>query len=386
MFIYFAPQSKQVQLIDQSFIIVYNRVYKQNTMSLKAILTKRLNINPDKIHEIISLLSKIDSIKSQWTSENNLTSFTIDELSKNNIITSAGASNRIENIILTDKQVNTLFLSKKKDHFKRNEAEVMGYIDILQTVFEEYENIKLNQSNILSLHNELLKFSDSNLKYSSRYKLTDNQIALANQQGEILGILFKPTPAHLTQQEMGELIEWVESESNKKIVHPLIITAIFIIEFLAIHPFDDGNGRVSRVLSILLLLQNGYDFTKYVSHEKMIEQTRDKYYKALRDSQSNWRQENEDVSEWILYFLRTVLKQAAEAINLLDFDNFEEHLSPQQIVFWSEAKKLKTFTRSEINSNTGLPLSTINQAIKKLTKLGKIKPTGSGSSTKYTIV
>jgi Fic family protein len=352
-------------------------------MSLKAILNKRLNFNSDQIHEIISLLSKIDSVKSQWTAENNLSSFTIDELSRNNIITSAGASNRIENIILTDEQVNTLFLSKKKDKFKRNEAEVMGYIEILKTVFEEHEHIRLNQTNILSLHNELLKFSDVNRKYRGRYKLMDNQIALANNKGDILGVLFKPTEAHLTEQEMRELLEWVELTTNQKKVHPLIIVAIFIIEFLAIHPFDDGNGRISRVLSILLLLQNGYDFTKYVSHEKMIENSRDQYYKALRDSQANWRKDNEDVSEWVLYFLKTVLKQAVEALNLLDFDTFENILSIQQKIVWNCALELKEFSRKDIFGKTGLPIATINQSLNKLLKLSKIKKFGAGSSTRY---
>jgi Fic family protein len=354
-------------------------------MSLKLIINKRLNFNHDHIHEIISLLSKIDSVKSQWNAENNLSSFTIDELSRNNIITSAGSSNRIENIVLTDAQVNILFLSKKKDKFKRNEAEVMGYIEILKTVFEEYDYIRLNQTNILSLHNELLKFSDVNRKYRGQYKLMDNQIALANKQGDILGVLFKPTPAHLTKQEISELLEWVDLTTNQKKVHPLIITAIFIIEFLAIHPFDDGNGRVSRVLSILLLLQNGYEFTKYVSHEKIIENSRDQYYKALRDSQANWRKDNEDVSEWILYFLRTVLKQAVEALNLLDFDTFENTLSTQQKIVWNCAKDFKEFSRKDIFGKTNLPIATINQSLNKLLKLGKLKKFGAGSSTRYSV-
>lgn len=352
-------------------------------MQVITYLNARLNLKKEYLHEIINLLSSIDSIKLSWQSEHFLTPTIIAQLHRNNIVTSAGSSNRIENITLSDDEVDKLLTSQKKDCFKRNEAEVVGYIEVLNLVFEGYQSIPINQTNILNIHNQLLKYSDPSRRYRGRYKLMDNEIALASQSGRILGTIFKPTSAHLVSFEMKELLEWLENRLEESRIHPLIICAVFILELLSIHPFDDGNGRLSRILSVLMLLQHGYDFAKYTSHEKVIEHTQDAYYLSLRNAQKNWRTDGEDISCWIVYFLETVLAQAKEGFKLLNFDIFESDLSPKQQLIWETAKTLRDFGRKDIKLKTDLSIATINQGINKLLSLGKLHKTGSGSAVRY---
>lgn len=352
-------------------------------------LNARLNLKSESLHQIITLLSSIDSIKSSWQSNHSLNPSVISEMRRNNIVTSAASSNRIENIVLTDSEVSKLLTTNKKDNFKRNEAEVVGYIEVLNLIFEDFQSIEINSGNILNLHNQLLKYSDPGRRYRGRYKLMDNEIALASQSGEIIGTLFKPTSMELVNSEIQELLDWLAAQNREARVHPLILTAVFILEFLAIHPFDDGNGRISRVLSVLMLLQNGYDFAKYTSHEKVIEKTRDGYYLTLRTSQKNWRTEQEDTSDWIIYFLETILAQAKEGLKLLNpktlDSDFEVNLSPKQQLIWAVAIELRDFGRRDVELRTKLPIATINQGLNKLLGLRKIERVGLGSGVRYRI-
>ena len=358
-------------------------------MSVTKYLNARLNLKNESLNQIITLLSSIDGIKPSWESNHTLTPSVIIEMRRNNIVTSAASSNRIENIVLTDSEVSKLLITNKKDNFKRNEAEVVGYMELLNLIFEDYQSIEIISGNILNIHNQLLKYSDPSRRYRGRYKLMDNEIALASQSGEILGTLFKPTSAELVNSEIQELLDWLVSQSKEARVHPLILTAVFILEFLAIHPFDDGNGRISRVLSVLMLLQNGYEFAKYTSHEKVIEKTRDGYYLTLRTAQKNWRTEQEDTSDWIIYFLETVLSQAKDGAKLFNANTlengFETNLSPKQQLIWGAAKELRDFGRKDIEEMTKLPTATINQGLNKFLELGKLERMGFGSGVRYRV-
>ena len=231
-----------------------------------------------------------------------------ENLIQTTIIISTGASNRIEGNILNDEEVENIYKNISKQEFSsRDENDVKGYLESLEIIFENYNEIKLSESNILHFHKKIIE-------NGGNYKTSQNRVEAKNEKGEIVGIIFEPTPPYLVSKEMQELIEWYFWAMDKK--HPLILIANFIFEFLAIHPFLDGNGRMSRLLTNLLLLQNGYLFTKVSSHESIIEKRKGDYYLALRKTQNSWKKENENIYPWLKFFLEVLKEQGEETLLL----------------------------------------------------------------------
>jgi len=173
----------------------------------------------------------------------------------------------------------------------------------------------------------MLTHCEKDQRHRGQYKFGSNRVEAKDQSGNILGIVFDPTPPHLTAKEMQELIEWYQWTIQTKFKHPLINIANFIFEYLAIHPFQDGNGRTSRLLTNLMMLQHGYEFASLVSHESLIEQSKADYYLALNKTQKTWKSEQEDLSYWLIYIFNIFLKQADLAKQLLESDQFEYLLS-----------------------------------------------------------
>ena len=270
-------------------------------------LQKRLYFDSEIIESIYSTISDIDSVKKSW---NFITkSFPLTEnLIQTTIIISTGASNRIEGNILNDEEVENIYKNISKQEFSsRDENDVKGYLESLEIIFENYNEIKLSESNILYFHKKIIE-------NGGFYKTSQNRVEARNEKGEIVGIIFEPTPPYLVSKEMQELIEWYFWAMDKK--HPLILIANFIFEFLAIHPFLDGNGRMSRLLTNLLLLQNGYLFTKVSSHESIIEKRKGDYYLSLRKTQNSWKKENENIYPWLKFFLEVLKEQGEETLLL----------------------------------------------------------------------
>jgi Fic family protein len=206
---------------------------------------------------------------------------------------------------------------------------------------------------------------------------------MVNEAGESIGILFDTTPAYLTPKEMQELVEWTVEALLSRSFHPLLILGNFLVEFLQIHPFQDGNGRLSRVLTNLLMLQAGYAYMPYVSHEKLVEDNKAEYYLALRKSQKTFKTATETIAPWMEFFLRVLLTQARDAIALLSHENLERSLSPKQLIVWQYIEKNTEATPQEIASATGVSRPTVSQAITVLVRLKKIERIGQGRTTRY---
>ncbi len=200
-------------------------------------------------------------------------------------------------------------------------------------IHENHLDIPISENHILQLHKDMLAYSAKDQGHKGHYKSGPNRVEAKDQTGKVAGIIFDPTPPHLTAKEMRELIEWYQWATAEKFKHPLILIANFTFEYLAIHPFQDGNGRTSRLLTNLMLLQNGYAFASLVSHEKLIESSKAEYYLALNQTQRTWKSENEDVSPWLLYIFDVFLQQARAAQNILESDQFEYLLSLKQLDF-----------------------------------------------------
>ena len=169
----------------------------------------------------------------------------------------------------------------------RDEQEAQGYYELLQNVFNSWESLVFNENLIKHFHKELLKYVEKDVDHRGEYKKKENAVTMVNEEGGSVGILFETTPAYLTPKEMSELVDWTKKTLEQNQSHPLLVIANFLVEFLNIHPFEDGNGRLSRILTNLLLLKHGYAYIPYVSHEKLVEDNKPEYYLSLRKSQKH---------------------------------------------------------------------------------------------------
>lgn len=338
--------------------------------------------NPDP--HIVALLAEIDGIRGEFKSGLRMTPQAITNLKKSTLITSAGASTRIEGAKLTDEEVEKvmqgLAISKFAD---RDSQEVQGYLETLQNVFDSYQTLPLRESVITSLHNQLLKYSNKDDTHRGGYKKKENTVGVLGPDGKVAKIMFETTPVYLTPKEMQELVEWTNDALEKNRFHQLLIIANFIVEFLKIHPFEDGNGRLSRVLTNLLLLNSGYTFVQYVSHEQIIERRKDEYYIALRKSQETFKTDHDTISPWLNFFLSVVREQATKALSYLQEEKIEDTLSPKQYEVWKYLSNAGEASPNDIIKATGIVRGTVKQALDRLVELGRVKRVGLGRGTRY---
>lgn len=338
--------------------------------------------NPDPL--IVALLGEIDSIRGEFKSGLRMMPQAIINLRQSVLITSAGASTRIEGARLTDEEVGKVMRGLSVSKFaERDTQEVQGYLETLQNVFDSYQTLPLREGIITSLHNQLLKYSVKDDLHRGGYKKKENIVGVLGPDGEVAQIIFETTKAYLAPKEMQELVDWTFEALEKNRFHHLLIIANFIIEFLKIHPFEDGNGRLSRVLTNLLLLRSGYSFAQYVSHEQIIERRKDEYYLALRRSQETFKTDHDNIAPWLNFFLSVIKEQATKALAYLEEEEIEDILSPKQYEVWKHISTVNESAPGEIVKATGIALGTVRQALNRLVELGKVKRVGRGRGTRY---
>lgn len=352
-------------------------------------LTKRLNLNPNSVEAVYALIADIDAVKNSWQTTERLLPQTIQRLTYSVIVTSTGASNRIEGNRLTDKEVEGLYKQLRIKKFRtRDEQEVAGYLEVLELILDNYNEIHISESTILQLHASMLAHSDKDARQRGHYKFGSNRVEAKDSNGMVVGIIFDPTPPFLVSKEMRELIEWYHWALENKIKHPLIIIANFIFEFLAIHPFQDGNGRTSRLLTNLMLLKNKYSFASVVSHDKIIEKNKIDYYLALNKTQQTWKTSTEDISAWLIFFLSSIKTLADYALEIMSSDTADSLLSANQMLFWQWALERNDalFSRKDAIIALGFPPRTVESIIKKLLNLQRLERIGEGRATRYKVI
>lgn len=344
-------------------------------------LDKRLSNIPSKIWLKIN---KIDELKGHWISGAKLSPQVLGRLKKSVLVTSTGASTRIEGARLSDEDIEKIMRGLSVQKFaERDVQEVQGYYELLQNIFESWKSIKFNESTIKHLHKELLKYVEKDTRHRGEYKKQENKVQMLDEAGNSLGVLFDTTDAYLTPKEMQELTAWTMTALENNTYHPLLVISNFLVEFLNIHPFLDGNGRLSRIITNLLLLKSGYEYMPYISHEKLVEGNKPEYYIALRRSQKTIKQKKEDVTAWINFFLDIFLEQSQMAVELLSKENIEKLLSPKQLAVWKYLNTVTEATPGEISKATKVARPTINQAVDKLLRLNKVERIGLGRTTRY---
>ncbi len=345
---------------------------------------KRLDNIPGNI---IQKIAEIENLKGQWTSGAKLGPQVLGRLKKSVLITSTGASTRIEGSRLEDRDVEKYMKGLDIKKFRdRDKQEVRGYFELLNNVFDSWRSISLSENTIKHFHKETLKYVEKDERHRGEYKKQENKVVMVDAEGKHLGVVFDTTAPYLTEKEMREIVEWTKNALKEKTYHPLLVIGNFVIEFLKIHPFIDGNGRLSRILTNFLLLKNGYAYIPYVSHEKLIEDSKSDYYLALRKSQKTFKGKKEDIHQWLNFFLDLLLEQSEIAMNLLSEDNIEKLFSPAQQRTWEYLQEVKIATPKEIAEHAGIARPTVNQVVEKLIQYNKVERIGMGRSTRYRVV
>jgi len=334
--------------------------------------------------DIILKIGKIDELKGRWIAGAQLNPQILGRLKKSVLITSTGASTRIEGANLSDEDIEKMMKGISIQKFAdRDKQEVQGYYELLEKIFSSWKTLTANENEIKHFHKELLKYVDKDQRHRGDYKKQENKVHMINKKGRSVGILFNTTLAYLTPKEMQELIGWTNNALNEKKYHPLLVIANFLVEFLKIHPFQDGNGRLSRVLTNLVLLKAGYEYMPYASHEKLVEDNKSDYYIALRRSQKNIDAKKNDIMPWLEFFFSILIKQAKIAEGLLSKENIEKLLSEKQLIVWQFLQKVEQTNTGELVKNTKIPRATVKQVLDKLLQLKKIERIGQGRSTSY---
>lgn len=330
---------------------------------------------------ILAKIAAIEEQKGRWVSGAQLNPQVLGRLKKSVLVTSTGASTRIEGAKMSDEDIEKFIRGIGLQKFSdRDKAEVKGYYELLNAVLDNWRTVRFTESTIKHFHSELLKYVEKDQRHKGEYKFGENTVEMKDATGKTIAVMFKTTPAYLTPKEMQELVEWTQNALREKKIHPLLAVGNFIVEFLSIHPFQDGNGRLSRVLTNLLLLKEGYLYMPYVSHEKLIEDNKIDYYLALRKSQTG---KKEYITPWLEFFLSVFYQQSKMAVELLSAENVEKLLSPTQLVVWEYLQKVVEATPLEMSEHAKVPRPTVNQVIDKLLRLKKIERIGLGRATRY---
>lgn len=296
-------------------------------------------------------------------------------------IQSTESSNQIEGIITTNARLKQLVADKTTPR-NRDEQEILGYRNVLNLVHENYDAIPIKGSYILQLHGEMLKYTA--FSYGGRYKNTPNEIDMVLENGEKV-ILFKPLEPFETPDAIDRLCEEFQKELDTGIVDPLILIPLFVLDFLCIHPFNDGNGRMSRILTLLLLYRSGYVVGQYVSIEKAIAETKESYYEALRAADENWHESANDPTPFIKYMLGIVLSCYREFETRITIASKTGNKSNAYDIVKAYAEStIGQFSKQDaLISCPSLGSSSVEAALKKLVEDGTIKRIGSGRNTKY---
>jgi Fic family protein len=281
-------------------------------------ISDKLVFSPELSQGIIAKIGIIEKFRGKWEALKIKEDQFLQELRHIATIQSIGSSTRIEGSQLSDQEVINLLNNLEQRHLDtRDEQEVIGYWDTLELLLDNAEDLALSQTYIFQLHSLLLKYSEKDTRQRGQYKNISNRV-VANYPDGTQKIIFNTTEPHLVDKEMGELIEWCNEKLANTEMNPLIVIATFVYEFLSIHPFHDGNGRLSRLLTTLLLVRSEYYFVQYVSFEHIIEERKKEYYQILMECQRNRSTDDEKIGSWIDFFLDCMIQLSVKLENKLE--------------------------------------------------------------------
>ena len=346
----------------------------------------RLVLGPD----LVKLVAEIDEFKGRWEALKTLSPERLTALRKVATIESVGSSTRIEGSRLSDVQVETLLSNLAILSFgTRDEQEVAGYAEVMDLVFEAFEDLHLTENHIRQLHKTLLRHVEKDERHRGSYKTLPNHVVALDAEGREIGVVFETATPFDTPREMEALVAWTRKAIGEDALHPLLLIAVFIVTFLAIHPFQDGNGRLSRVLTTLLLLRAGYGYVPYASLEKVVEENKPSYYAALRRTQSTLASDAPDWEPWIGFFLRCLKRQKDGLATRLERERAADGRDDALPALSRQVlEALRTHHRlsiAELASMTGANRNTLKVRLRELVEEGRVRRYGKARATWYSV-
>lgn len=344
--------------------------------------SKVYNFNLNLNWGLIKTISQIDRFDASWSSIEKREGINLRQLKSIATIQSVGSSTRIEGSKMSDKEVEVLLNNMDISKLGNRDAqEVAGYSNVLKIISNSFTDIEITESNIKNLHNQLLKFSSKDRWHRGGYKQHTNAVEAKFPDGTRQIIFKTAEPGYPTEDAMRNLIIWFHKEKE---IHPLIIAASFVYDFLSIHPFQDGNGRLSRLLTNLLLLKYGYNWIEYISFEHEIEKNKKDYYRSLRICQS--QRPNEDITEWINFFLKSLGNLQQKLAEKLEKTGMLTELNPQQEIIYNFIANNAGSKVGQISKKLNISSSSVKRTISKLLALNLIQRKGTGPGTNYRII
>ncbi|PID44230.1 MAG: AsnC family transcriptional regulator [Proteobacteria bacterium] len=343
---------------------------------------RTLTITPD----LLKLIAEIDEFKGSWTLAQTFSPERLQALRYVATIESIGSSTRIEGAKLSDQDVEDLLQGLEAKSFaSRDEQEVAGYAQTMDMVFEHASDLVLSENYIKQLHRELLRHSLKDEYHRGEYKKFPNNVEAFDGAGESLGVVFETASPFDTPREMEELVKWTHETLEDESLHPLIVVGVFSVVFLAIHPFQDGNGRLSRILTTLLLLRAGYSYIPYASLESIIEKNKQAYYLALRRTQGTLKSEAVDWLPWLRFFLTALKRQKDHlAMKLKEHQALKaEGLPKESVRILDYVARKGRITTAEALELTGIPRPTVRFRLGQLVEAGFLELRGKGRGAHY---
>ena len=345
--------------------------------------TDSLQITP----ELLTLIAELDEFKGAWRALGTLAPERLGALRRVATIESIGSSTRIEGSKLSDRDVERLLANLEIKKFDtRDEQEVAGYAEVMETVFSSWQHIPITENHLKQLHRDLLKHSEKDERHRGEYKSLPNSVAAFDESGRQIGIVFETATPFDTPRLMAELVTWLNEARELRRLHPLLIVAIFVVVFLEIHPFQDGNGRLSRILTTLLLLQAGYAYVPYSSLESVIEQNKEGYYLALRQTQGTIRTASPNWQPWLLFFMRVMNQQKDRLARKVEREKLVLAALPDlavQIVDY--VRQHGRVSMGDVIKTTGASRNTLKEHFRRLVEQGHLAQHGSGKGTWYAL-
>ena len=348
--------------------------------------------------EITNFIAEIDEFKGRWAATQSLAPDRLAALRQVATIESVGSSTRIEGVKLTNSQVEALLRGIKTYSFRsRDEQEVGGYAELMEMIFTSYKDIPLTENYIKQLHSHLLKYSVKDDRHRGEYKKFANSVEAFGPDGKSKGVIFHTATPFDTPALMKELVVWTNAQIKRKELHPLLVVAVFVVVFLHIHPFQDGNGRLSRAITTLLLLQSGYSYVPYSSFERVIEENKEAYYLALCRGQSELEELDTKkksktnksktkpggLFDWLTFFLKSMQRQKIALEAKMKDELVAVRLAPLSLQIIEFIKNRGATSIGEAVAATGANRNTVKVHFKNLVTDGLLEKDGVGRGVRY---
>jgi Fic family protein len=337
--------------------------------------------------DLLRLVGEIDEFKGAWKAFGNLAPDRLATLRHVTTVESVGASTRIEGAKLTDREIDILLSNLDLGSFRtRDEQEVAGYAEATKLVFDSWSEVPLSENHVKQLHGILLKYSPRDERHRGEYKKLANNVEAFDQHGRSVGVIFETATPFDTPRLMEELVSWTAREMAGNKHHPLLVIAGFIVRFLAIHPFQDGNGRLARVLTNLALLRAGYSYVPYSSLERVVEESREQYYRALRSAQGTLDKDESRLVDWVRYFLLCLQDQKNSLAEKVKRERLMTSLSAIDEQLLQIARQHGRVTLASALTLTNSNRNTLKLHLRQLVQAGHLRLLGRGRSSWYEMV